>query len=237
MKSIPKFIPVIHVLSAKQASEETQTAMECGAGGVMLIDHSNDWKSLVTTYNQVREENPETWIGINFLDLVAANEAAAVIDMLHGPDGICRGPDALWLDNPKGLEKTRLTSGTTWAVFAGVAFKHQPQPGTGPGELENETRSIQAILQNIGLAPQNAILTTSGTATGIPAEIEKLRRLKTTLGTQPLAIASGVTPENVREHLPYVDHFLVASGIRKDFYRMNPERARELADIINNHHA
>lgn len=48
-----------------------------------------------------------------------------------------------------------------------------------------------------------------------------------------LAVASGVTPENVQDYLPYVDDFLVATGISKNFHTLDPEKARELAGIIH----
>jgi hypothetical protein len=42
--------------------------------------------------------------------------------------------------------------------------------------------------------------------------VNAARPLKRALGDWPLAIASGITPENVGEYLPVADCFLVATG-------------------------
>ena len=52
-------------------------------------------------------------------------------------------------------------------------------------------------------------------------------------GPERLAIASGVTPDNIGDYLPYVDHFLVASGISQDFHTLDPAKVRALAEAIH----
>ena len=49
----------------------------------------------------------------------------------------------------------------------------------------------------------------------------------------PLAIASGITPENVLEYVAYVDYFLVATGISRDFHHLDPEKMAALATILH----
>ena len=46
-------------------------------------------------------------------------------------------------------------------------------------------------------------------------------------------LASGVTPENVDGFLPYVEAFLVATGIERDFGVLDPVRTRDLAEKIH----
>ncbi|MCD8309993.1 MAG: hypothetical protein LUB83_02070 [Prevotellaceae bacterium] len=43
-----------------------------------------------------------------------------------------------------------------------------------------------------------------------------------------LAIASGITPQNVTDYLPYVDYYLVATGISDSFTEINPDKLRQL---------
>jgi uncharacterized protein len=57
--------------------------------------------------------------------------------------------------------------------------------------------------------------------------------MRQALGGFPLAIASGITPENVEAYLPYVDAFLVATGISSSFTELDSERVRMLAEKVH----
>ena len=41
------------------------------------------------------------------------------------------------------------------------------------------------------------MITTSGSGTGIAADVAKIHTMKKAIGSHPLAIASGITPENM----------------------------------------
>jgi len=56
--------------------------------------------------------------------------------------------------------------------------------------------------------------------------------MKEAMGDHPLAIASGITPENVGTFLPYVDYVLCATGISDDFHNLNPDRVRQLVETV-----
>ena len=58
------------------------------------------------------------------------------------------------------------------------------------------------------------------------------RRMRQALGTFPLALASGVTPENVTDYLPFVDCFLVATGISKSFTELDPAKVTGLVENV-----
>jgi predicted TIM-barrel enzyme len=125
--------------------------------------------------------------------------------------------------------------------FGGVAFKHRahiPDERLGAVAAEAAASGVDVV-------------TTSGTQTGTPPTVEKIRRMWEGLASDriaaavpaylarkvvtrhPLAVASGITPKNVRPFLPYVDAFLVASGIESKFGVFDPARVRALADIIH----
>lgn len=90
---------------------------------------------------------------------------------------------------------------STYPFFAAVAFKGQardPLPGKSA-----------RLAASYGVIP-----TTSGPATGVPIDVRKLRDMRREMEpSDPLAVASGVTPENVEEILPYVTHILVSTGV------------------------
>ena len=76
------------------------------------------------------------------------------------------------------------------------------------------------------------VVTTSGPGTGRAAGLEKIRAMKQALGEFPLAIASGITPENVGDYLAVADCFLVATGVSKNFYELDPVRVKALVDQV-----
>jgi predicted TIM-barrel enzyme len=94
-------------------------------------------------------------------------------------------------------------------------------------------------VDDLSLAAQIAthymdVVTTSGPATGEPAEVEKIKTMKKSIGDFPLAIASGITPENVSDCLPYADIFLVATGISKNFFDLDSDKVHRLSRSIHN---
>ena len=56
------------------------------------------------------------------------------------------------------------------------------------------------------------------------------------LGDAPLALASGITPENANLYAPLVDIFLVATGINfdGDFHNIDPARLNALLEVTRN---
>ena len=73
------------------------------------------------------------------------------------------------------------------------------------------------------------VVTTSGIATGNAAEISKISTFRSALPDTPIALASGITPENALNYA-MVDCFMVATGINiaDDFYNIDPERLKSL---------
>lgn len=216
---------VIHVLNPGQAIEQVTIARENGADGVWLIDHEGTAEDLTETFRRVRQAHPNAWIGLNYLTLNAMDAMRTIAPMHSSVDG-------LWTDDAEiseGLE-SQLLAERVWAIkqlitwtglyFGGVAFKGQ--------------RPVQDVLTVVRkAAPWMDVVTTSGAATGMAAPLTKVRLARAGAGDKNLAIASGITPENVGEYLPYVDYFLVSTGISEDFHHLDAARVRELADKIH----
>ena len=133
-----------------------------------------------------------------------------------------------WSDNPivtgnlifneAYIIEEELKSVPEHLFFNSVAFKYQ----------KKELNIPQAVLNSKNL---NFIPTTSGDATGVAADLSKIKVMKETLKDYPLAIASGLTPENIHEYLSLIEFGLVATGISKDFHNFDEEK---LNFIINN---
>jgi hypothetical protein len=80
--------------------------------------------------------------------------------------------------------EARRESGWHGLYFGGVAFKHQREVS----DLERAARTAAEYME---------VVTTSGPGTGRSASREKIAALREGLADAPLAIASGITPENV----------------------------------------
>jgi predicted TIM-barrel enzyme len=76
------------------------------------------------------------------------------------------------------------------------------------------------------------VVTTSGPGTGQAAALEKIQVMKEALDDFPLAIASGITPENAVQYLPWADCVLVATGISRTFEEFDPQRTQDLVNRV-----
>jgi uncharacterized protein len=76
------------------------------------------------------------------------------------------------------------------------------------------------------------VITTSGVATGQEADLGKLKTFRVAIGERPLAVASGLSPENAKDYAD-VDCFMIATGINEpgNFYDIDPVRLAELMFI------
>lgn len=215
------FIAVVHVENPEQALRNARIAEYEGADGIFLINHNINYKLLLDCYDYIRDELPNLWIGLNCLDL--GRQAVAVIP---------KDTKGLWVDNVGIIEGARdpvyearrfndLCSKMDWhgIYFGGIAFKYQAL--------------VKDVARVAKLATQFMdVVTTSGFGTGMAADINKIRIIKEAIGDHPLALASGVTPKNVNEYMPYVDCFLVATGVSDSYTELNPNRVYELAKAL-----
>lgn len=217
-----KLLPVVHVATTDQALAQVRIARDAGADGVWLIGHVLPATEMKHTFMVVRREHGDFWLGINFLDLTPAMAMRMV-----GALTLVAPVDGLWTDHAHpGSSTASLTwslkqrEGWTGSYFGGVAFKYQPEVS----DVEAAATAATTCMD---------VVTTSGEATGVAARIEKIAAMKRAIGAFPLALASGITPENAEEYLPHVDYLMVATGISRGFYELDPIRARILADLVH----
>jgi uncharacterized protein len=214
------FLAVIHVEDGAQALRNAKIAEQEGADGIFLINHSIPYNRLIRCYHMVQEQLQNFWVGLNCLDL-----GRSAVDFIP------KQTAGLWVDNAGINESTepvataqefehfRKKSDWQGLYFGGVAFKYQEE--------------ITDVAKVARLAvPFVDVITTSGAGTGKAADIEKVRTMKKAIGDHPLAIASGITPENVGEYMPTADCFLVATGISDSHTELNSARVRALAKAL-----
>lgn len=209
-------LPVIHVQNLEQALRETGIALTCGADGVFLIDHTADDLWLYNIYVQVREQFPTVWIGLNFLGCPEPIDAIRYFPQTA---------NGLWIDNLGNLPTTsRLWKARALnaLLFGGVAFKTHKQ-----------ISDLEASLCAHDAAPYLDVITTSGPRTGCAPSTTKMIAMRLATRNHALAIASGITPENVEGYLTTCNAFLVATGISRKDGGFDPTLVRALAERIH----
>ncbi|WP_143416502.1 BtpA/SgcQ family protein [Georgenia yuyongxinii] len=208
---------------------QVDVAVTCGVEGVFLINHGADYKQLVQCLAAVRDAHPSIVLGANFIRLGLA-ESLRTLAEDHDAAALV---DALWTDDarkewsPDGLDTIALMrekTGWRGAHFGGIAFKYQAPVS------DTELEPLAALA-----ADRTDVPTTSGPGTGKSADPSKLAAIRRGAGTTtPLAIASGVTTENIHSILPVVDFVLVATGIAAPDGRISPTRLREMLAVASN---
>jgi predicted TIM-barrel enzyme len=176
---------------------------------------------------EIRDRYPSLWIGINLLSRTPTEALTVAI-------ATCGGVDGIWSDNAgiddrvvhpraEAFADARRTAAWRGLYFGGVAFKYQREIAT-----EHLGRAATVA------APYMDVVCTSGPGTGYAADVEKVRALRSgLLGDHAMALASGVTPGNVRSYLPYVQAFLVGTGIEKQLGVLDPAKIEALMTAMH----
>lgn len=226
----PAVTPVIHVQDQAQTMANLAHAIRLGAPGIFLINHDFPVEPFLPILRAVRADCPDVWLGVNFL-AQPGRIAFPILGRLAAEG--CQ-IDAYWADDAcmderqptqteaEAIAAIRAASGWQGMYFGGVCFKKQR-----PVDPKLNEYSARLAL------PFMDVVTTSGIATGEAADLTKITDFRRGVGHAPLAIASGVTPDNAAAYAADVDCFLVATGINHpgDFYNIDPARLSALLDL------
>ena len=222
----PVVLPVIHVLDTPRTISNVEILLEAGAPGCFLINHDFDVDHFQPIIRDVRERFPSLWMGVNFL-AVTGRDAFPILGSLEA-DGCT--VDAYWADDARIDERVafqaeaseihdvRRASGWSGLYFGGTAFKKQR-----PVAEADLGKSAEIATDWMD------VVTTSGIATGEEADDTKIITFRDAVGDSPLALASGITPDNASRYA-HVDCFMVATGISLpgNFYDIDPHLLAKL---------
>lgn len=224
----PVVLPVIHVLDVAQTDHNIRVLIDQGAAGCFLINHDFSVPEFLPILRQVRARWPALWMGVNFL-AVTGRDAFPVLGDLAREGCVL---DAYWADDARideagenteadEIAAVRAASGWDGLYFGGTAFKKQRH--VDPSRWQDSAREAVPFMD---------VVTTSGIATGEEADLTKIHDFRAGIGDRPLALASGITPENALSYAD-VDAFMVATGINVpgDFYNIDPDRLAALMRI------
>ena len=212
MSAMPQIYPVIHHLDKATTLAQARLAQDAGADGVFLISHNGKDSELLEIIHVIQKAHPGLRVGINLLQStpIAAVSIAAIY-----------GAEMAWIDTAgvSGASPTarqlaahvqEMPDAARPEVFVGVAFKYQP--------LEPNPSAAACNALALGFIP-----TTSGPATGMAPEVEKIQRMSKATGGR-LAVASGMDLKNVHLFAPHLSHILVATGVSLDEHHFDFER-------------
>lgn len=197
--------PVIYVkVHPGQSVRDAEIAAQTGCAGIFLISMIGSDDDLSVSLAYIRKTLPGFQVGVNYLS--ERRPLWAYTRSLQ------EGFDATWVDWSGCINGGSMPDGEAVArvrrnghkFFAGVAFKGQ-QIDAAPGF--SAKRAIE-----LGYIP-----TTSGPATGQAPLPKKIQNIRAVLEpSDDLAIASGLTPENIATFAPMISHALVSTGISDD---------------------
>jgi predicted TIM-barrel enzyme len=226
----PVLLPVIHPISHDQVLENVRVVTKAGVPGIFLINQGMPLMRIFPIVNELRKMYPNLWIGMNVL---GSTPSEALLWTISGCDGAI---DGIWSDNVGVDERTLLQHHAEKFVttrerlnwnglyFGGTAFKYQR---TIPFHRLGEISTIATEYADV--------VCTSGEGTGIAADVSKVQKMHNGMGDHALALASGVTSENVHEYLPFVDAFLVGTGIESNIGIIDEQKVNDLMQKIKSY--
>ena len=224
----PVVLPVIHVLDNKRTERNVGEVIAAGAAGCFLINHDFERAQFLPIIRHVRDRFPGLWLGVNFLAVTGRDAFPMLGDLEREGCPV----DAYWADdaridehgnNAEATEIAQIYQDCGWRgmYFGGTCFKKQRE--VAPEHYAQAAKEACGFMD---------VITTSGVATGHEADLGKVGTFRNAIGDRPLALASGITPDNAESYAD-VDCFMVATGINEpgNFYDIAPNRLSALMRV------
>jgi hypothetical protein len=216
-----KFYAVAHITNRSLDLLNVEKAIRAGVDGVFFINHGVSPERTLDVAAAAYKCFPDLWIGVNMLGTRPENIFARLPSYVKG----------LWTDDAgtplkngdsdelaKLVIRAKHESGWSGEYFGGVAFKYQKQPA--------DVRVAASLA-----APFMDVVTTSGPGTGHAPDPEKIRAMREGVGQKGLAVASGVTPDNI-SLFSQATHILAATGVSTSFDELDEQKMIRLVEEI-----
>lgn len=209
--------PVVNYLDRPVAFAQATIVGLAGAHGLFLKSDKDNDVELVAVAADIKRQNPFLDIGVSLMSKPAAVAVAMAADS---------GLDMVWADmgvthqglTSIGMELAKLASSHhQLKLFSSMAIGHHAQG------VESAQAANNAIMA--GFVP-----TASGTEDGAAPSLETVIHVSNVVAGK-LAVASGLTPDNISSYAPYVDHALATGvGIGTGGSRININKLRRFVE-------
>ncbi len=234
-----EFYAVIHAVDSSHGFDQANEAIHAGADGIALIDQYCDDIAVEFIARDIRRTHPRVRVLVNLL-----NETRQAIRMASLTVGFGHTEAVercgVWTDSFALSDfKTFVSDSVNTAVFTdipffgGIGFKYKQESDLAAGF---RLATAVELSRNGPFVPM-----TSGSATGQVPDVFKIKSYRDLLPEWcPLAIASGITMENIGKFMPYATHFLVGTSIEQNINGRRDiisERVREIASIVREFNA
>jgi hypothetical protein len=173
--------------------------------GIWITSANCEISIVESVLEWIKNNNYKIWIGVNLI----GENIFKVLNFIKN-----NKPDGIWIDNSYFNDETSITIpeiildqferfGWNGLYFGGVMFKYQTQTRpTITAELLKKTNQYIDVL------------TTSGIATGIPIDLEKLDYINKAIDNNIcIALASGISCENISTFYDKCDIFIIRTSI------------------------
>ncbi len=232
-----QLLVALHVLNASQVFLEAEKILtEKGAHGVILVNNNLHFskiyaEELLYLAVKIKEKYPNYLIGVNPLEL-STDDAILAISLPK-----TQSIDLLWTDNGGILENN--SGAYLYAPFDFLI----PQLKTFDIKFFGSIAlKYQKPVKNLTMVAKEAskyfdVIVTSGDMTGVPPSIEKITEIKNAvMNKKPIALASGMTIENVKDYLPLADIFIVGTTFwEDDEWTNNQKKIEEFREVLDNY--
>ena len=224
-------IGMIHLKSTpdksclERAILETEQYISNGVDAILVEDYFGSRDDMEEFLGWLKKNRPNICFGVNYLQsyVVSYQLALKYRAKFIQHDSVS---GHLTVSEELEFEQTIMPFYSKRKVFVigGVRFKYQP--------LRSE-RSLEDDLK-AAMTRCDAICVT-GSRTGEPTSIEKIKEYRSFIGNFPLIVGAGLTPENVKESLVYADGGIVGSYFKaehKDRGDVDPEHVKEFMSAV-----
>lgn len=217
-------LAVVHADHREQVLRNVAIAREAGVDGVFLNNHGIPPQRLLELHADAAAAHPGWWIGVQCLGWSPDEVFERIGDEVAG----------VWVDDarirvgdPEQREAEAVAAARASARARPLYF----------GGLAPRREVTDSYPDAVIAARFVDVITIRSPGDGRAVDPAVLRAIERAAHRTPVAIASGITPENVAAYLPHADAFLVATGISRSFHELDAARVRALVDRVRAHPA
>lgn len=216
---------VVHVNDHQQTLEQAELVTEAGFTDVFVINHHGGSIDHICDLGAaVAQQHPELRVGVNHLGSTPDELYQVLARRAHAGRWV---PTKVWADDARAGDTQMLRELREHPVldsieyFGGVAFKYTASYTDNPD---------RAARQAVELASDVDVVTTSGPGTALAAGPLKVQAMREAIGDRRLALASGVSAQNLDQYTPWVTDIIIASSLETEPYsgHLIPARLAEL---------